>query len=52
MHVALYNSRDAFERPTDKEARNNPALAREQIKAEMKYVTNILDELLHNEHLF
>jgi hypothetical protein len=51
-HIAVHSGRDAFEIPADKAAWNNPAIARERIKSEMKYVTDILDELLRNDYLF
>lgn len=51
-HIAIDNRHDAFEVPANKEARNNPAIARERIKSEMKYITDILDVLLLNKNLF
>ena len=52
VHIALYNKRDAFEIPANKAARENPSIAREMIKSELTYITDILDELLKNEYLF
>lgn len=52
VHIAVYNGHDAFEIPANKAARSNPSLAREQIKGEIKYITDVLDMLLQNENLF
>jgi len=51
-HVAIHNYHDSFEIPVDKQARSDLSLIRENIKKEMKYLTDILDELLLNEYLF
>jgi hypothetical protein len=52
VHIAIYNGHDAFEMPARKDCKENFSLAREQIKIEMKYITEILDELLRNDSLF
>lgn len=52
VHIAVDNGHDAFEIPASRAARSNPSKAREEIKKEMKYITDILDELLLNESLF
>lgn len=49
VHIAVYNSRNIFE--IDSDDKDHPDLARERIKGEMKYLTDILDELLRNESL-
>jgi hypothetical protein len=50
VHIAVDSRRNTFEvRSADK---NNPEMARERIKKEMTYITDILDELLQNNYLF
>jgi hypothetical protein len=52
VHIALHNKHDAFEIPTYEFTENFVTTAREKIKEEMKYITDILDEVLRNEYLF
>lgn len=52
VHIAIDNGHNAFEIPSNKAARSNPSIAREQIKSEVKYITDILDELLKNKSMF
>ena len=50
VHIAVHNRGNVFEiKNADK---NNPKIARERVKSEMKYVFGILDEILRNEILF
>jgi len=48
IHIAIHNKRDSFEVGKTSDA----AVIRARVKSEVKYVTGIIDELLHNEYLF
>lgn len=50
VHIAVYNSRNIFE--IDSDDKDHPDMARKRIRGEMKYITDILDELLQNKSLF
>ena len=50
VHIAVDSRRNFFE--ISSSDRNDPVVARERIKRQMGYITNILDELLQNETLF
>lgn len=50
VHIAVNNWCNMFE--ISSADKNAPEIARERIKSEMKYITDILDELLLNEFLF
>jgi hypothetical protein len=51
VHIAIFNRRDLFEVKRKKEQKNIPAL-KERLKGELKYLTDILDELFQNDNLF
>lgn len=50
-YIAIHNNRDSFELKGDKELSDIPAL-RKRIGNEVKYITDILNELFQNENLF
>ena len=50
-HVAVHNGRNSLELHSTKEAADVPAL-RARFRAELKYITGIVDELLKNDYLF
>jgi hypothetical protein len=51
VHIAVHNRKDLFEVKKKKELNNIPAL-KERIQGELKYLTDILDELFQNDNLF
>jgi hypothetical protein len=51
IHIAVDTGRDSFEAKRGADIKNLPAL-RERIKGEVKYITEIADELLQNKYLF
>ncbi|MCL2107632.1 MAG: DUF3137 domain-containing protein [Oscillospiraceae bacterium] len=51
VHIAVDTGRDSFEAKKGSDIKNLPAL-RERIKGEVKYITEIADELLQNKYLF
>jgi len=53
VHIALFNRRDLFEVYT-KEILGGKSIAeiRERIRADVKYITDIIDGLLLNDYLF
>ena len=52
VHIAIHNNRRLFDiMPKSSETRNIPTL-RARMKSEIKYLTDILDELFKNKYLF
>jgi hypothetical protein len=51
VHIAIHNGKDLFEVKRKKELKNTPAL-KARIQGELKYLTDILDELFQNDNLF
>jgi hypothetical protein len=51
VHIGVHNGKDLFEVKRKKELKNIPAL-KERIQGELKYLTDILDELFQNDNLF
>ena len=53
VHIALHNDRDLFELNTKKGFGGvSVTKLREQVRADVKYIKGVLDELLLNEYLF
>lgn len=48
--IAIYNDKDAFE--SSSRALGDMSLLREEQRSEIKYITDILDELMENDYLF
>ena len=52
VHIGMDTRRDPFEIPSSTAAKSDPSIARELVKSEMKYFTDILDQLFLNKYLF
>lgn len=53
VHIAIHNNHGLFQLIlNDKKEKRNISLLRARFRSELKYVTDILDELLKNEYLF
>ena len=51
VHIAIHNRKDSFEIKKGSEIKE-PELLKKRIQSELKYATDILDELLRNQNLF